>query len=176
MKNIRILKTYFLFLIYKLGDIAQKIKGGLFKNAKKNVVELLFYIFIFMSIAILLGYIFGKRQEVYNLSNRIGSTEKQLEQYRKREELNIRNFKVANDKLRQINSELDKYRVDFESIRKENNTIRKQLNNAVIENERSRKYSESIGHSVDQQSNSIDRCRTIINTVQERGQITSFEK
>lgn len=176
MKIIQHLKIYFLLLIYNMCDIAQKLKGGIFKNAKKYIVEVLLYIFMFLSIFILFGYIFGKGQEVYNLSNRIGSTEKQLEQYRKREELNIRNFKVANDKLQQINSELDKYRADFESIRKENNTIRKQLNNAVIENKRTRKYSDSIGDSVNQQSNSIDRCRAIINTVQERGQITSFEK
>ena len=176
MKIIQYLKICFLLLIYNVCDVAQKLKGGIFKNAKKYIVEVLFYIFIILSIFVLFGYFFGKGKEIYNLSNRIRSTEKQLEQYRKREELYIRNFEIANDKFRQFNKELGLYRTDIESIRKENNTIREQLNRAIVENERSRKYSESIGNSVDQQSSSIDRCRTIINTVQERGQITSFEK
>ena len=174
MKIIQHLKICFLLLIYNMCDIAQKLKGGIFKNAKKYIVEALFYVFVLLSIFILFGYIFGKGKEIYNLSNRIGSTEKQLEQYRKREELYIRNFEIANDKFRQFNKELDLYRADVESIRKENNTIRKQLNSAIIENEKSRKYSESIGYSINEQSNSIDVCREIIDRVQKRGQVTSF--
>lgn len=174
MKIIQHLKIYFLLLIYNMCDIAQKLKGGIFKNAKKYIVEALLYIFMFLSIFILFGYIFGKGKEIYNLSNRIGSTEKQLEQYRKREELYIRNFEIANNKFREFNKELDLYRADIESIRKENNTIREQLNRAIIENEKSRKYSESIGNSINEQSNSIDGCREIIDRVQKRGEVTSF--
>ena len=174
MKIIQHLKIYFLLLIYNMCDIAQKLKGGIFKNAKKYIVEALLYIFMFLSIFILFGYIFGKGKEIYNLSNRIGSTEKQLEQYRKREELYIRNFEIANDKFRQFNKELGLYRTDIESIRKENNTIREQLKRAIIENEKSRKYSESIGYSINEQSNSIDGCREIIDRIQKRGQVTSF--
>ena len=174
MKIIQYLKICFLLLIYNVCDVAQKLKGGIFKNAKKYIVEVLFYIFMLLSIFILFVYIFGKGKEIYNLSNRIGSTEKQLEQYRKREELYIRNFEIANDKFRQFNKELGLYRTDIESIRKENNTIREQLNRAIIENEKSRKYSESIGNSINEQSNSIDGCREIIDRVQKRGQVTSF--
>lgn len=174
MKIIQHLKIYFLLLIYNMRDIAQKLKGGIFKNAKKYIVEALLYIFMFLSIFVLFGYIFGKGKEIYNLSNRIVSTEKQLEQYRKREELYIRNFEIANNKFREFNKELDLYRADIESIRKENNTIREQLNRAIIENEKSRKYSESIGNSINEQSNSIDGCREIIDRVQKRGEVTSF--
>ena len=174
MKIIQYLKICFLLLIYNVCDVAQKLKGGIFKNAKKYIVEVLFYIFIILSIFVLFGYFFGKGKEIYNLSNRIRSTEKQLEQYRKREELYIRNFEIANDKFRQFNKELGLYRTDIESIRKENNTIREQLNRAIVENEKSRKYSESIGCSINEQSNSIDGCREIIDRVQKRGQVTSF--
>ena len=171
MKNIQILKIYFLFLIYKLGDIAQKIKGGLFKNAKKYVVELLFYIFVFMSIAILFGYVFGKGQEVYNLSNRIGSTEKQLKQYREREERSIKELGDSNRKLQEITIRIEQLGKDTEAIRFENIELRNQLQKYSSIVRDSEKQTIEIRARLNNQSKSIDTGRTIIQGIQKRGYI-----
>ena len=70
MKIIQHLKICFLLLIYNACDIAQNLKGGIFKNAKKYIVEVLFYIFMLLSIFILFGYIFGKGKEIYQYVSR----------------------------------------------------------------------------------------------------------
>ena len=176
MKIIQYLKICFLLLIYNVCDVAQKLKGGIFKNAKKYIVEVLFYIFIILSIFILFGYFFGKGKEIYNLSNRIGSTEKQLKQYRDREESNIRNFEIANTKLKQFNKELEQYRTDVKTIRTENAAIRKQLNTSFKQIEESRKYSNRIGESINNQSISISSSGAILERIQSRGKISSFQK
>ena len=171
MKIIQHLKIYFLLLIYNMCDIAQKLKGGIFKNAKKYIVEVLFYIFMFLSIFILFGYIFGKGKEIYNLSNRIGSTEKQLKQYREREERSIKELGDSNRKLQEITIRIEQLGKDTEAIRFENIELRNQLQKYSRIVRDSEKQTIEIRARLNNQSKSIDTGRTIIQGIQKRGYI-----
>ena len=171
------LKIYCSQVIFKLCGVAQKNIRGLLTNVKnkKYIADILFVVFVVISTFVMFGYIFG-RTEVYNLSNRIGSTEKQLKQYRDREESNIRNLEIANTKLKQFNKELEQYRTDVKTIRTENAAIRKQLNTSFKQIEESRKYSNRIGESINNQSISISSSGAILERIQSRGKISSFQK
>ena len=171
MKIIQHLKICFLLLIYNVCDIAQKLKGGIFKNAKKYIVEVLFYIFMFLSIFILFGYIFGKGKEIYNLSNRIGSTEKQLKQYREREERSIKELGDSNRKLQEITIRIEQLGKDTEAIRFENIELRNQLQKYSSIVRDSEKQTIEIRARLNNQSKSIDTGRTIIQGIQKRGYI-----
>src|SRR5574343_1351161 len=171
MKIIQHLKICFLLLIYNVCDVAQNLKGGIFKNAKKYIVEVLFYIFMLLSIFILFGYIFGKGKEIYNLSNRIGSTEKQLEQYRKREERSIKELGDSNRKLQEITIRIEQLGKDTEAIRFENIELRNQLQKYSSIVRDSEKQTIEIIARRNNQSKSIDTCRTIIQGIQKRGYI-----
>ena len=170
---IPILKNYFLFLIYNLCVIAQKIIRGL-----KIYVKKYWFSFFAISIIILLFILYGqfnnKRTEIYNLSIRNQSIEQQLEQYRKREITNIRSLEVANNELKQFRIEFEKYGKDVESIKRDNIEIRKQLNNSFKQIKESRNNSNRIIESINSQSNSIDDSREIIKRIQSRGQISEF--
>ena len=171
MKIIQHLKICFLPLIYNACDIAQNLKGGIFKNAKKYIVEVLFYIFMFLSIFILFGYIFGKGKEIYNLSNRIGSTEKQLKQYREREERSIKELGDSNRKLQEITIRIEQLRKDTEAIRFENIELRNQLQKYSSIVRDSEKQTIEIRARLNNQSKPIDTGRTIIQGIQKRGYI-----
>lgn len=171
MKIIQRLKIYFLLLIYNMCDIAQKLKGGIFKNAKKYIVEVLFYIFMLLSIFILFVYIFGKGKEIYNLSNGIGSTEKQLKQYREREERSIKELGDSNRKLQEITIRIEQLRKDTEAIRIENIELRNQLQKYSSIVRDSEKQTIEIRARLNNQSKSIDTGRTIIQGIQKRGYI-----
>ena len=171
MKIIQHLKICFLLLIYNVCDIAQKLKGGIFKNAKKYIVEVLFYIFMLLSIFILFGYIFGKGKEIYNLSNRIGSTEKQLKQYREREERSIKELGDSNRKLQEITIRIEQLGKDTEAIRFENIELRNQLQKYSSIVRDSEKQTIEIRARLNNQSKSIDTGRTIIQGIQKRGYI-----
>ena len=171
MKIIQHLKICFLPLIYNACDIAQNLKGGIFKNAKKYIVEVLFYIFMFLSIFILFGYIFGKGKEIYNLSNRIGSTEKQLKQYREREERSIKELGDSNRKLQEITIRIEQLGKDTEAIRFENIELRNQLQKYSSIVRDSEKQTIEIRARLNNQSKSIDTGRTIIQGIQKRGYI-----
>src|SRR5574343_480158 len=108
---------------------------------------------------------------IYNLSNRIGSTEKQLEQYRKREERSIKELGDSNRKLQEITIRIEQLGKDTEAIRFENIELRNQLQKYSSIVRDSEKQTIEIIARRNNQSKSIDTCRTIIQGIQKRGYI-----
>ena len=167
MKNLTYLKIYFWFIINSLCDVAQKIKEVIYKNVKKNFFNILFIFFI-ICFSIL---IFRGTNKIYNLSNRIGTTETLLQQYRGREETNIRNLETANKQLQCIGKQLEQSKQSIDNIRNENFRIRKQLNSSIEQIKNSRKYTTEISGRLESQSISINDGRAIIDRVEKRGKI-----
>ena len=167
MKNLTYLKIYFWFIINSLCDVAQKIREVIYKNVKKNFFNILFIFFI-ICFSIL---IFRGTNKIYNLSNRIGTTETLLQQYRDREETNIRNLEIANKQLQCIGKQLEQSKQSIDNIRNENFRIRKQLNNSIEQIKNSRKYTTEISGRLESQSISINDGRAIIDRVEKRGKI-----
>lgn len=131
---------------------------------KKNYI----YYIVF---AVLFIFLFRYGLEVHSLSVRAKSTETLLKQYRDREERSIKDFAEANRKLQDITIRVEQLNSDTATIRYENSELRKQLekySNTIRETE---KQSIEIRTRIDNQSKSIDIGRTILQRIQERGNI-----